>query len=194
MLYEDRQGVLWVATETGLDRFNEAADGFDHFRNDPDNPATLASSTVWVLFEDLAGRFWVGTYGGGLALLNRASGSVTRFVNDLDDPLSISSNIVTAILERPEEPGILWIGTAEGGLNRFDSATGRFERIGRREGLPDLNIKSLLEDDMGRLWIGTSDGLVRFDPETRDLTVFTTADGLPEVDFGLFDAMSLEDG
>ncbi len=194
VLYEDRLGALWIATETGLDHFNAETSGFEHFRHNSNDPTSIGSSTVWALYEDVAGRFWVGTYGGGLALLDRETGRATRYMNDIDDPLSISSNIVTAILERPDEPGILWIGTAEGGLNRFDTAIGSFERFGRREGLPDLNIKSLLEDDLGRLWMGTGHGLVRFNPETRDVTVFTTADGLPEVDFGLFDAMSLEDG
>ena len=194
MLYEDRQGTLWIATETGLDRFDPATGGFDHVRHDPTDPTTLGSSTVWTLYEDRAGRFWVGTYGGGLALLDRATGRATRYTFDLDDPTSIGSNIVTVIHEREVEPGVLWIGTAEGGLSRFDTATGRFERIGRREGLPDLNVKSMLEDEAGHLWLGTGEGLVRFDPDTRAVTVFTTADGLPEVTFGLFDAMVLHDG
>ena len=46
--------------------------------------------------------------------------SFAYFLNDPNDPNSLSDNGVVAIVEAPK--GLLWIGTFNGGLNKFDPA------------------------------------------------------------------------
>ena len=53
--------------------------------------------------------------------------------------------------------GTLWIGTADGGLSRC--AAGTFATFTTREGLPDNTISQILEDDAGRLWLGSNRGI-----------------------------------
>jgi len=59
---QDSQGYLWLATESGLDRY----DGHHvvSFRADPADPSSLSGSWVTVLFQDRGGAFWVGTRAG----------------------------------------------------------------------------------------------------------------------------------
>ena len=49
-IYEDRSGVLWIGTYGGgLDRLDENAPGeatFTHYRNDPEDPASLSNNLV----------------------------------------------------------------------------------------------------------------------------------------------------
>src|ERR1700744_3837092 len=39
----------------------------------------------------------------------------------------------------------------------------KFEHIGVKEGLPEQQIQALKQDAQGYIWIGTQDGLVRYD-------------------------------
>ena len=72
--------------------------------------------------------------------------------------------------------GLLWIATADGGVNRFDGEL--FESFGLSHGLPHLTVMSIVEDGAGRLWFGTlGGGLAAFDG--REFQVYTTEHGLP---------------
>jgi ligand-binding sensor domain-containing protein/serine phosphatase RsbU (regulator of sigma subunit) len=59
--------------------------------------------------------------------------------------------------------GFIWIGTAGGGLTRFDG--NRFETFTKANGLSDNVIRTLFEDSRGTIWIGTDNGLNYYDGE-----------------------------
>lgn len=52
----------------------------------------------------------------------------------------------------------------------------------------------ILEDDAHNLWFGTNKGLVKFNPETKDIHVFTTKDGLLGNQFNYKSALKVSDG
>ncbi|WP_374351447.1 two-component regulator propeller domain-containing protein, partial [Chitinimonas sp.] len=58
-LAQDRQGFIWIGTQTGLDRF----DGHEliHFRRDSGAKNGLLSDWINVLHVDRDGVLWVGT-------------------------------------------------------------------------------------------------------------------------------------
>ncbi|HEX9974759.1 MAG TPA: two-component regulator propeller domain-containing protein, partial [bacterium] len=60
--------------------------------------------------------------------------------------------------------GNLWIGTMNGGLNRFDRKDKRFHRYyPGRENPESTTIRAILDDGRGNLWIGNRSGLYNFD-------------------------------
>ncbi len=91
-----------------------------------------------------------------------------------------------------------------------------FSLYGREDGLADLNVESLLQDRRGFLWVGTDDGLFRFDGrqfmklgaelaaldsrinvlhETKDGTLWAgTRTGLARLEDGRFVALGAESG
>ena len=72
--------------------------------------------------------------------------------------------------------GLIWIGTADGGVSRFDGE--EFENFQLSDGLPHLTVMTIAEDGDGRLWFGTlGGGLAVFDG--RGFEVYTTENGLP---------------
>lgn len=68
---EDHQGYLWIATKDGLNRYDGA--GFRIFRNDPDDPHSLAENFIRSIYVDSRNLVWVGTNSSGLDLFDRST-------------------------------------------------------------------------------------------------------------------------
>ena len=67
------------------------------------------------------------------------------------------------------------------GLHLFDREKGRsIQNFTEMDGLANNSVGRIFEDDAGRLWIGTSNGLSRFDHRTRTFKNYWVEDGLPD--------------
>ncbi|MEN0006035.1 MAG: two-component regulator propeller domain-containing protein [Bacteroidota bacterium] len=105
--------------------------------------------------------------------------SFTLSVNALAQPYAFKAYSLTEGLPQSQvwcslndQMGYLWFGTQGGGLSRFDGKA--FTTFTTADGLPSNFILSLYEAPDGILWIGTNQGLCRFDGQQ-----FTTIRGLP---------------
>ncbi|WP_158277497.1 hybrid sensor histidine kinase/response regulator [Opitutus sp. ER46] len=82
------------------------------------------------------------------------------------------------------ENGELWYATEADGLVRLETFSGRFTvfRLPRdpRTGTGDQTLQCIARDDDGIIWLGATDGLIKFDPRHRRfLRRYTIDDGLP---------------
>jgi signal transduction histidine kinase/ligand-binding sensor domain-containing protein/class 3 adenylate cyclase/CheY-like chemotaxis protein len=114
---------------------------------------------------------WFGTFDG----LSRFDGyEFVNFKNDPSNPNSISNNIVVSIVE--DANGLLWIGTAQNGVNRFDPKTGLFTRFVSKsddfDSLSHTQVNVIHIDQQQRLWVGTDNGLNLFLPEKQAFAHF----------------------
>src|SRR5690606_22874200 len=169
------------------------------YMHDRHDPASLRQDWLWSVFEDHAGRLWVGLSVGGLCRMDRGRtgaepGAFTCYAHDPADPGSLSNGKVFAIHERAREPGILWLGTNGGGLNRFDTATGRATYFAEADGLPNNIVYAILEDEAGALWMSTNRGLSRFDPEAGTFRNFDLDSGIQGREFNAGAAFASADG
>ncbi len=112
----------------------------------------LPEDTVQALQQTPDGYLWVGTTGG----LARFDGSHFLTYRRNSRP-ALTENSVFCLLTARD--GSLWLGTEGGGLLHF--VNGEFHAYGTREGLTDAFVRSVIEDDTGRLWVGTDNGLFR---------------------------------
>jgi signal transduction histidine kinase/ligand-binding sensor domain-containing protein len=137
-------------------------------------PETL-DRRVSAIFQDRAGRLWLGTQ-GGLLCLDDLKLYTTRDGLGADD--------VRAIAEDRE--GSLWVGTEGGGLNRLRD--GHFTCFTRTNGLPGNSVSAVEVDSDGVLWVATSGGLARF--QGGKWTRYSKQEGLASNSLGYL----LEDG
>ncbi|MGQ1947869.1 two-component regulator propeller domain-containing protein [Geofilum sp. OHC36d9] len=68
-----------------------------------------------------------------------------------------------------------WLGMSEHGLVRFNHTTGKYQVYSQSQEAPfNLHhnlVHCLTEDQQGRIWIGSEDGLAIYDPESENLTL-----------------------
>jgi diguanylate cyclase (GGDEF)-like protein len=190
---EDSRGILWIGTDGG--GLNEVRPPvredvpLEFIRRQPGaaSAAGLSDRVVTSLCEDSRGDLWIGTYTGGLNRLGRTTtGSPEqRFVHYRHEPSdegSLSSDFVMAIHE--DRLRTLWVGTIDGGLNRFDRNRDRFVRYTADDEVPgrlsDNSVFAVYEDWEARLWVGTAEGLNLLDRKTNLFTHYKNVPTDPE--------------
>ena len=141
----------------------------------------LSQSTVFSVLQDRNGFIWMGTRTGGL---NKYDGySFTHYKKDPDNAYSISGNEIISLFE--DSKGVIWAGTRNEGLNRFDAQTERFYTYlseGNKGALPDNTIHAFCEDSNDQLWIGTNNGLAKYDIGSNSFIEY--ANSLTDSTFG----------
>lgn len=167
-LHLSRDGSLWIGTQSrGVarmvgDSLTTVGDSLTWYDSDDGVP----HATVRDIHETGDGRIWISTYGGGIA----------RFDENQFTPITPSDGLpdgtIHAIHEAPE--GAFWM-TSNGGVFRVPRrqleavADGKRDRIypqtfGVEEGMPIRECNGnqqpvIAEDNRGRLWIPTTQGL-----------------------------------
>ncbi len=172
--------TLWLALRPiGFGKFHKPSAAFTLYPPDLEYPERGVSYGFMYeihhdLFENL---IWMGGWeGSGLNRFDKETGRFKQYITDPDNPNSISSDAIAAIYQN--ESHFLWIGTLDGGLNRFHKQSETFVAYAEAHGVPS-NVNSILEDDTGGLWLGTDQGLVRFNPKTEGVEKrFHQSDGL----------------
>jgi signal transduction histidine kinase/streptogramin lyase len=191
VLYEDRAGTLWAGTSFGLYKSAPNERKLRPFTGDTIEP-NLTRRQVVALEEDSKGNLWVGTFRGGLSRLNLATGQIRHYAHRDNGPGQINSKSVTCI--HVDKRDRLWVGTYSGGLNLFDVESEVFSAYTERDGLSGSKVNAILEDERGRLWISTNNGISRFEPETGAFKNFDSQDGLQSNEFTMGAALAEGNG
>ncbi len=170
------QGVLWIGSPGGLDRFDRRTDTHRRYHHEPRNLNSLSHDAVWSLHTEVDSsgaennKLWIGTQ-GGLDCLDIEKKRFAHYRHDPNDSRSLSSDFVTAI--RIDKSQGLWIGTSKG-LHRLDRESGTFTRFpkgsGNAERLREKAVLAIIEDAAERLWVGTSSGLIKLERDRESFS------------------------
>ncbi len=160
-IYEDKQQQIWVGTILGVLKYNENDSTFTQYRPQDNEPNSLSSGDALVFLEDTKNRFWIGTRGGGLNLMDRKTETFKAY-RKKD---GLSNDNVVGILE--DDAGNLWISTVDG-LSKFNPETETFINFNVAHGLQanKFNINSYYKDSQGFMYFGGVNGFNRFHPDS----------------------------
>jgi len=171
VLYEGRDGRLWVGGEDGLAELDRSKGRLEARLV----PGILdARTSVTAIFEDDFGYLWVGIWGGGIHVLSPNRTQALHLRHDLANPTSLSHD--TAWTFHQDRSGVLWIGSGTGGgLNRLVTQSS-FEsyRYAPAEplSLSDDLVWAIHQDEDDVLWVGTSGGVDRLDRRSIEVRRF----------------------
>lgn len=167
-------GEIYLGTLFGLLRYNRTQDSFDCIPE-------LNGKFVYDIKEDSYGNLWLATYANGAYCYDVSARRWKNYVFDAEDERSLPYDKVLSVFEDSYRQ--IWLTTQGGGFCLFHPDTETFTRYGLKDGLPSDVVYQIVEDDDRFLWLTTNNGLVRFDPKTMEMKVFSTANGLPTNQF-----------
>lgn len=162
-IFEDREGILWVATDNGLYYTIGNRHKYTHIMLSPERQRASISS----LLEDRHKQIWVGTWGRGTFLLKHESGAAKVKPMDALNRLGGATQRIWSFCE--DKKGNIWAGCEEGQLARYDAATGNALLFTPRA-LKNSAVRQIINDQQGRLWIGLQNGDVFVLKPAKDLS------------------------
>lgn len=168
-LFQAKNGDIWIGTRwSDLYRLNSNGQLKQVF-----SPGNSFIGNVYHIMEDDKGNFWFSTKGNGLVkaqpdILSPEGFRFTRFTNDLNVLSSVNNNDVYFTYQ--DSKGRIWAGLFGGGLNLVweegNEITFKHKYNGFKHYPPYglyMEVRNITEDKDGRIWVGTTDGLMSFD-------------------------------
>ena len=126
--------------------------------------------------EDATGNLWIPTP-SEIYLLPKDAVTLVPLASAFPNAGRTSSRRFTTVL--PDNNGIVWIGTLDAGLDRFNTRTGEITNFNHAiNGLPDDRVVSLVKDESNFLWVATRTGIARLNSMHSEFRLFSEEDGL----------------
>ena len=181
-MQRDRRGTLWIALKGhGLIGFDTKTETYTkQYMPDAARANSLPVDTLFDIAEDASGFLWLASWGGGLVRFDPRLETFTAFTTGATESATgISSNYLYVLYADPVEKQVLWLGTAKGGVVRFDTAAATATNVRHKAddatSLSSDDVLSIYRDGANRLWLGTyGGGLDRLDLATRKVRTYTT--------------------
>ena len=177
-VFEDQAGALWI--DAGLlYQWNRATGAFRTFETSPNTPDDFGNTGVWSIVEDPPGLLWAATY-RGLYHYEIATGRSRQYAHDPANSTGLPEQVVFDVFR--DRDGVIWAVTENYLVRLVDARRGRFERWRHKEyqtsGL--WIFPSTIQAGDGALWLGSDQGLARFDPKTGSFQRFRHDPRKPE--------------
>lgn len=169
---------VWIATQrAGLCWLDSRTGEFGSFRHDPNDPNSLITDDVTHVEPAADQGVWLSTYHHGMELLDVETGCFTHF----------NSSTVEGMPARPihafaVQDQTVYIGHYRDGFTVMDAGRGRAVNYRHDpaddRSLPSDDVNCIAIDRYGRIWIGTSEGLALFLPESGEFIHCTRGAGV----------------
>lgn len=148
-----------IGSRDGLFYINEATGVVKSFVK----PVLTSDLILTISFYQ--GEYYIGTYGGGMMVLNPGTLSLKYFAQG-DTELFQKGHIFCV---KPDAKGNLWIGTSQG-LFCYNGQTKQIKHFtSANSQLPEGNVYEVSFDSTGKGWIATETGMCIYDPASQSL-------------------------
>ncbi|MDN3588535.1 two-component regulator propeller domain-containing protein [Pedobacter aquatilis] len=167
--YKTSKGDILIATISGLYIYDRKNDDFELV---PNIPVVFYE----LITEDANGNIWAGTFNDGVIRFRLDSKDVKQYKNNPKISKSLTHNTINGILQ--DSKGNIWISTDGGGLNLYNPKEDNFEHITSKDGLPSNFLFRIIEDKDNKLWIGSTRGLIHYNPAQKTVKIYSRSNGL----------------
>ena len=169
-IYEDREANLWIGTFRGLNLMNRKTGSFAHYLINPNDTALFGQNFITSILQDKTGKLWIGSWNGaGVNQLNRKNNKFRNY---------LKGTSIVCIHE--DRDGVLWLGAYDG-LYRFNRSADKFIRYSDSSSITGISgVLGMIEDNQKYLWLTTSNGFVRINPQRNETTLYGKNFGVSE--------------
>lgn len=173
LYYDTRNHKLFMANKSGT-LFITDDDGNRTTITQSDDGRPLGR--IYGISKDSHENIWLSSKGNGLfRMAPRASGgySIANYRHNENDPTTISDDRIYNTLE--DKQGNLWVATYGGGVNVMPKGSAQFLHYkNEMKGYPHnsfLKVRTLALDKEGKVWAGTTDGILMFSIEDGKVVI-----------------------
>jgi len=174
---KDNQGKLWLGYHGRLIYFNPATKKSIDYTFPGHHFLNFLSTPVTSLLIDDENNLWIGTKDKGMFCLD------TKQVPKDSEVIPIeafeSFEYEGAQPKIIDSQGNLWATSPASGIIKIDLETRKATQYTEADGLSHDNTFNIVEDNQGKIWIGTYHGLSCFDPTKGTFQNYYQSDGLP---------------
>ncbi len=147
-LVEDKE-YLWFHTLKGIGKYNTASRKTEFF-------IEYKKYSLNVGEINLANEvMYISGTNKGVWYVDDKERKLKQLAYAADSKAQAPLDINTILAENKNEDSVLWIGSWNGGLYRYDNKTKALQRFTSKDGLPDNKVIQLGRDPRGYLWIAT---------------------------------------
>ncbi|GAA4230304.1 two-component regulator propeller domain-containing protein [Postechiella marina] len=164
----NKGGDFWVATTgQGLNYYHSSTENFTRFKHNKEDSSSLASDHVSSIFKDSKNRLWIGTNQGiDVIDTTKPLDSVTFKHLEIKIPNYLSKESTNYYCIFEDSNNQIWAGGNQGLFKLTKNQKGEdfFKLVNHLIGLPNMPVRSLAEDNLNRLIIGSGGGLYSYYP------------------------------
>ncbi|MCD4732566.1 MAG: hypothetical protein K8R74_18345, partial [Bacteroidales bacterium] len=172
----------------GLNIYDYQTDCFRHFIHHPNDSTSIPDNQIWLPFLGQNGNYYFsGNSSAGLIQFNPKT---ETFIE-----IHPTNSIATFMMPAKTSDGSVFINEVAEGLREIiiqDDIT--VNTIYDVNGNIIKNIETILVDAENKLWMGTGNGLLEFDPNTKTVKRYDANDGLQGYEFNRFAAFKSSSG
>ncbi|MES2826337.1 MAG: two-component regulator propeller domain-containing protein [Pseudomonadota bacterium] len=166
-IFEDSHKTIWIGTRTGILQFDSNKEKLIQIRNDDSQEIQISTSDVMDIIELPSGEILACSM-SGLIIIDPHSLKYSVIVPDNTKQNWLKSRrLFSAYLDGKD----IWLGTEEG-LQKVDWQTKIFTlykpNAENPDSVPDNRVRDIVAGGEGKFWLATANGVVHYDPVTRD--------------------------
>ncbi|HQW14333.1 MAG TPA: two-component regulator propeller domain-containing protein [Niabella sp.] len=168
ILYEDKDHNIWIGTTTGLFMTNSLKEDvlrISYVKYDGEGKNEFQN--IYSIVQLADGQLVLGSVRGLFTLQKKAERMVVTRLKLLKE--------VTVITMCLDQAGKVWIGTNNSGLYSVDTAWKKISHFIQGAGPDNIlnnNVRKVMADRKGDIWIGTLKGLNRYSEATKQFDAF----------------------
>jgi len=171
---QDKDGYVWIGTKGGgvfVSENPQCAQNprydkirFHHYAYDPQDSSSISSNIIYSIIQDRSNRIWIGSYDGGLNLVQSRTADKLKCARINTSNSTISSDKVRYLYQ--DHTNRIWIAT-DFGIDYLDADKFNLNHPvihsqlfdpRRKASLSYNDVVHIFEDSHNTLWLGTSGG------------------------------------
>lgn len=179
VIFQDSYGFLWIGTTDGFVRY----DGYStvHYNHDPLDSFSISGNNLNAISEDSTGLIWVGLSVEGANVFDRNTERFQPVCFPDQDGNCIKE---ISVNDFAQDGDLLWVGTSHGlfalELSPSHQLVKRYtNHKADSTSLSSSYITQITIDEDNTLWVGTLDGINKFNRETEKFINYRTNSSFP---------------
>jgi ligand-binding sensor domain-containing protein/serine phosphatase RsbU (regulator of sigma subunit) len=175
-IYKDDNGLIWMGTRGfGLNIVDPESGSVEYFsRNNPRLSHRISNDYIHSIYQDTEGQIWVGT-SSGVNIYDRRNHRFSKLC-DVNENIScyiFNNNSVYSIQQDSREN--IWFSAASG-IHKYNYRTSELRSyytiFSSGVSFEITDAYHLIEDQDNMIWVGTENGLLKYDPDLENFMVY----------------------